>query len=268
MTDFIIYLLKSSIVLSVFYAFYIVFLRKETFYNLNRAYLLGALFISFILPFVHIQVEKPLNQIENNFVYAGHAFLEVVDTLELVEMPAVENVNTYPVIFYVFLLGMIISTIRVGFQFISIYKNVKKHGIETQGRYKYVLMNKDFATHSFFNFIFVQKSEYSDPQRKEVLLHEQVHADKWHSLDLLIVGFLSVLQWFNPFIFLLKRTFTETHEFQADQTIIDGGADRLYYQQLLFLQAKSVVFAGLTSNFNQSLMKNRMGKNRNAYSRI
>jgi murein DD-endopeptidase MepM/ murein hydrolase activator NlpD len=118
-------------------------------------------------------------------------------------------------------------------------------------------MDKHYTTHSFFNYIFVQKSVFIKNKYKEVLLHEQFHADHWHSFDLLFIGILSILQWFNPFIYLFKRALVETHEFQADRAIIDNGIDKLYYQQLLLKQARSVVFAGLTSNFNQSLIKNR-----------
>ncbi len=130
--------------------------------------------------------------------------------------------------------------------------------VKKQGKYTNVLMDKDMTTHSFFNYIFVQKSDLSDRQRKNVLLHEQFHADRWHSFDLLLVGFLSILQWFNPFIYLLKRALTETHEFQADQAVVDRGVDKLHYQQLLLAQSRSIVFAGLTSKFNQSLIKNRL----------
>lgn len=258
MTDFIVYLLKSGIALSIFFLLYIVFLRKETFYTFNRFYLLVTLIISFILPFINIEFSRSPGQFVNNFEFVEHALLEASETLESVELKTVENVQSFPMIGFLLVVGMIITAMRIGYQLFCIYKNVKTYELKTKEKYKYVLMDKNHSTHSFFNFIFVQKSAYKNGQIEEMLLHEYVHADKLHSLDLLIIGFLSILQWFNPFIYLFKRALTETHEFQADRALLDSGADKVRYQQLLLDQARSIVFAGLTSNFNQSLIKNRL----------
>lgn len=258
MTEFLIYNLKAGFILSVLYVLYVVLLRKETYYSFNRTYLLGALVISFLLPALNISLAPSQSPAQNNFVYIEHAFQEVSQTLDKVEMQAVSNVKSFPIIPLLILIGMIIATVRVGYQIVFIYLNIKKHELKKIGKYRYVLMDKYMTTHSFFNFIFVQKSDLSDKQRENVLLHEQFHADCWHSFDLLLVGFLSILQWFNPFIYLLKRALTETHEFQADQAVVDRGVDKLHYQQLLLAQSRSIVFAGLTSKFNQSLIKNRL----------
>src|ERR1700712_1972192 len=50
----ILYLLKLSISLSVIWLFYQLLLRKLTFYNLNRWYLLGYSLLSFIIPLINI----------------------------------------------------------------------------------------------------------------------------------------------------------------------------------------------------------------------
>ena len=46
------YLILSNIYLVLFYAFYIVLLRKETFFQLNRIYLLSSAVLSFIIPVI------------------------------------------------------------------------------------------------------------------------------------------------------------------------------------------------------------------------
>ena len=258
MTDLLVYNLKAGFILAILYLLYVLLLRKETFYGFNRTFLLFALFTAFLLPSLNISMDISNPQKENTFAYIDHTFEEVSQTLTYVELETVKSVNSFPIIPMLLLLGMCIATFRVGVQLASIYKNINKYGIKIQGKYKYVLMDKHHTTHSFFNFIFVQKSDYKDGLKKEMLLHEQIHADKLHSLDLLAVGFLSILQWFNPFIYLFKRALTETHEFQADRALLDQGTDKIHYQQLLLGQARSIVFAGLTSNFNQSLIRNRL----------
>jgi bla regulator protein BlaR1 len=166
---------------------------------------LFGLAISFILPALNISMERLNSQGQNNFIYIEETFNELSETLNYVETEAANNVNSFPVIHYLLLLGMCIAVLRVGFQLFSIYKNIREYGVKTQGKYKYVLTDKHQTTHSFFNFIFVRKSDYKSKQKSEMLLHEQIHSEMWHSLDLLLVGFLSIPQWFNPFIYLIKR---------------------------------------------------------------
>lgn len=258
MTDFLVYNLKAGFILALFYLLYVLLLRKETFYGLNRAYLLFGLVISFLLPTMDISINSSVDPSPNKFIYVEHTLREIGQTLNYVEKEAVTNVNSFPIIPFLLVLGMGFGAFRVGLQLFSIYKYIKKYEIETNGKYHYVLVDKQHTTHSFFNFIFIRKSDYKHKQLIEVVLHEQIHAIQWHSLDLLLVGFLSVLQWFNPFIYLFQRVLTETHEFQADQAVMKRGVDKLRYQKLLLGQARSIVFAGLTSKFNQSLIKNRL----------
>src|ERR1700760_3644295 len=44
------YIILANVYLAVFIGFYLLFLKKETFFQLNRTYLLGSLVVSFIIP--------------------------------------------------------------------------------------------------------------------------------------------------------------------------------------------------------------------------
>ena len=258
MTDFIIYLLKSSLMLGLFYVLYFLFLSRETFFHYNRIYILGALVISLVFPAMIIELPQQSSAAANNFELVNHAFVNFSGAMNSLQSATEENVKSLPVIPYLFVAGMLVVLVRILFQLSSIYIKIKKYEIKTIGRYHYVLIDQHHSTHSFFNYIFVHKSEFRKKHMNEVLVHEQMHANKLHSVDLLFIGFLSVLQWFNPFIYLFKRALVETHEFQADQAMISRGIDRNRYQRLLLEHARSVVMTGLTSNFNQSIIKNRL----------
>ena len=52
------YILKSSLILLVFYIGYWLFLRKSTFFKINRLYLLSGLVISLIIPFINFQLSE------------------------------------------------------------------------------------------------------------------------------------------------------------------------------------------------------------------
>ncbi|MEH6408478.1 MAG: hypothetical protein V7767_14465, partial [Leeuwenhoekiella sp.] len=53
----LIYLLKSSAILAIFYSFYLIFLQKETFYKLNRHFLLIGIFSAVIVPILVFKKE-------------------------------------------------------------------------------------------------------------------------------------------------------------------------------------------------------------------
>jgi hypothetical protein len=258
MSEFILYLAKPSLVLALLYGLYYALLRSVTYHHFNRVYILAALVISMIVPLLNVQLLQPAAQVQNHFSYVNEAFLTINDSLEKVQETAVVRVRSVPVFSYILIAGMVLMALRLGYQLYSIYQKIIKHEIKRKGNYKYVLIDQHHSTHSFFNYIFVQKSEYKKQRIRNVLLHEQMHAQQWHSIDLLLIGFLSVLLWFNPFIYLFKRALVETHEFQADQAVIKKGVDRHLYQRLLLEHARSIVMTGLTSSFNQSIIKNRL----------
>ena len=56
MHSLLIYMLESGICLMVFFLLYQVFLKKETYYRLNRAYLLFALSFSMLAPLLNITI--------------------------------------------------------------------------------------------------------------------------------------------------------------------------------------------------------------------
>ena len=63
-TSFFLYLVQVSICLSLFYAFYFFFLRKDNFFQINRFYLLFTASLSFLIPLFQIEsnVMQPLTQ--------------------------------------------------------------------------------------------------------------------------------------------------------------------------------------------------------------
>lgn len=58
MGTFLVYILKSSLCLALFYLFYRLLLSKETFHRFNRIALLGVMLISCLLPLVRVTVDR------------------------------------------------------------------------------------------------------------------------------------------------------------------------------------------------------------------
>lgn len=69
MAELIIYIIKNTVYLSVFYAFFMLVMRKTTFFRLNRIAFLTGTFICMVLPLVSIRIPgdmtAPMTLIEN-----------------------------------------------------------------------------------------------------------------------------------------------------------------------------------------------------------
>ena len=55
---FFVYILKSSVCLTIFYLFYKLLLSRDTFHRFNRVALLGILLLSQLIPFCEITVPE------------------------------------------------------------------------------------------------------------------------------------------------------------------------------------------------------------------
>ena len=58
-------ILESAIILAIFCLFYKAFLQRETFFKLNRVYLLSSLVFAVIIPFLNINVGLFANHISS-----------------------------------------------------------------------------------------------------------------------------------------------------------------------------------------------------------
>jgi len=59
MVRFMIYLLETGICLSLLYLAYWLFLRRETYFNFNRIFLVGSIFLALAVPLLHISISIP-----------------------------------------------------------------------------------------------------------------------------------------------------------------------------------------------------------------
>ena len=110
---------------------------------------------------------------------------------------------------------------------------------------------------SFFQFVFLSQDMLEHPGLKEVIAHERAHIAKWHSLDLLLVEFMTVVFWFHPAVWLFRRELKMQHEYEADQAVIEKNADKVSYQRLLLEISAHGMPIPITTTFNYPPLKKR-----------
>ena len=122
---------------------------------------------------------------------------------------------------------------------------------------KLYVHEEELSPFSWLNRIVVSRRSLEENAR-EVLRHELAHIQHRHSWDLLLVDACTLLQWFNPAVWLLKRELRTLHEYEADEAVIKGGADTKEYQRLLIKEAVGTRLYSMANNLNHSSLKKRI----------
>jgi len=252
MNAIIIYLIQTAICLASLYLIYWLFFRKDTFFTANRFYLIGSIILSFILPMFEIPVFY-----HNTDVIYVVALETITVTAQKIESGMAQNYTLYQTALIVYLTGASIFLLRFVFQLLQLAFLIWKFGVSKMDGLSIVKIKSKYSPFSYFNFIFLNEDNLKDEHLKNILDHEIIHIKQKHSLDLIILEILTVVQWFNPFIWLYKTSLKGIHEYLADEGLLAGGMNKRMYQNLLLNHTVGLQVNDLTNNFNQSLIKKR-----------
>jgi hypothetical protein len=251
MENLIIYLIKSSGLIGMFYLAYYLLLRKETFFNSNRWFLLAGLFTSLGLPFLVftkiILVETNLNSLDlSNIPLTAPIQNEVFE------------INWFLVIAIVYAIGIVFFVSKFISDFQSLSKVLKGKNIQHQADFKFIDLSENVAPFSFFNTIVYNSSLYNKSELENILEHEKIHSEQNHTIDVLIARLFCIAFWFNPLIWLYSKAITQNLEFIADSEATKKISDKKAYQFTLLKITTQENCVGITNHFYQSLIKKRI----------
>jgi TonB family protein len=255
------YTLIISIAIIVFYAIYYYFLRKESFHKFNRFYLLGALIFSLLIPFVRFTIPAPILEAEQISTLS-----ELMIYIQLPEFTVsaqtasgwslakiLWNIYWFGVAFFALL--FIVKLFKITSLIIQ-SKKIRKEN------YVFVEYDENNAPFSFFNYIFINTDAYNQEDKESIILHEKFHVRQRHSWDLIFMELLGIVLWFNPVIFMYKRSLQVIHEYLADHRVLQQGIEQgayldLLLRQLMFVKADNFSPLPIGHHFNYLLTKNR-----------
>lgn len=244
------YLLLVNLYLVLFYGFYGILLRSETFFHLNRIYLVTSALLSFFIPLIHSDWISKLfitQRVQQTIsVYArpisvyhfnpagGHHF----------------TIGALMVIIYA--AGTLFLTARLVSQLISLRKIINEP--EPSGAF------------AFFRNI---RLGANLGNQDIIAAHEDVHARQWHSADIMLIETIAIINWFNPVVYFYRLGIKHIHEFIADRQALENGTTKTEYALLLLSQTlKAPAHQLVTPFFNNSLLKRRiimLQKSRSTY---
>ncbi|MBN1117436.1 MAG: TonB family protein [Bacteroidales bacterium] len=255
------YIVESSVGLGILSLIYRFFLRKSQVLWFNRTYILSVVVFAAFLPFIHLQL--PEEELSGNLLPAvivggGYYMLEAITVFgEGTRKLAVSSLEIFRWIPLLYILGFGLLIARFLLSFFHLYNFRKKATIEKHKNFILVDTHKKENPFSFFRFLFLNKTAYNGEELNTIINHELIHIQLKHSFDILLLELILIIQWFNPFIWILRRDLKEVHEFQADRKTLETGINPGFYKEMLLNEALGIRFA-LGNNLNKSLIKKRL----------
>ena len=283
-------------------AFYLIFLSRKHSYRFQRSYLLAIPVVCLLQVgayFAKSYVEKQqapevltMTQAEADAYLTAHPEAvmqqEVIPTLPepqvATEIPTEEVAPTkaptvisfteaslrtalsiaLPAVSAVLLLIIIVPLVQLRFK-------MRKLSFEGDSSNGNILRAAWIQTpFSFGRLIFLPAGRTPADERL-FIQHEQAHIACRHYIDVWTIELLTRLLWFNPVLWMVRKTLRDLHEFEADRLVLEQGADAYTYQCLLVGEASedcSIIANGFNNSFIRRRIKEMKCTERNGISRF
>lgn len=253
---FLEYIIRAAAVEAVFCALFNIFLREDKFHSLNRIVVLSSCLMSFVLPLVVFYCSYSVSSgeirlIGTNLFFSGPISAER-DSALLCD------------IISVYLAGVVFSVLYRAFSVYHLLLTIRKsrlvRTITVSGKKARLLYSETEESFSWFNFIVIGKNDAlkKESLQEYIVNHELGHVSMRHSADIILMDIAVALQWFNPFIYLMKIYLKDIHEYQADEYAVSCGADLKEYCRLILLSVTGSIFKRNAGSFFLGSAKDRI----------
>jgi len=242
------YLLSASLYLLLFYGCYWLLFRRNTFFGVNRAYLLGSIVGSMLLPLLELPTAaEPLS-------------LGTITLTDLSITPATSQTSGLTASEWFWLIygvGTSLMVIRLVVMIRSVLRLIGSGSVEKRAAFTLVRLPDDSSpSFSFGSYLVLNRTD-AQASPDSLLRHEEAHIRQRHTADVLFVEIVLAAFWFNPVVWLYKRALQEVHEFLADRAVLQ--TPQPDYPQQLVAYALNVPSTTLITPFvSKSTLKQRI----------
>jgi hypothetical protein len=249
-----IYFLKANGLLVTFFLAYYFLLRKETFFNKNRWFLILGLLASVLLPLITFTKTVWIEPSPVVYETASLESIPYVIVNQIEETPFDWNtfmIYAYGIIAFVFLAKMIIEL----FSFFRIIK----FGKRTKSDQTILIdTNQNTNPFSFFKYIVFNSNMFDEEELQHIISHENIHVKEKHSIDVLLGKLFCALFWINPIMWFYRKEMLQNLEYIADDKASSIAQNRINYQKTLLKVVTNQHQLSITNQFYQSLIKKRI----------
>ena len=254
MENWITYIAECALCLALLYLPFWGLLRKDTFFQFNRFVLLAITVLSFILPWISIpEITSQLAPSETISIQ-----LEEINVMISGKVLS-ENISWKTILAITYLSGAVTCLLYKMIDLVRLIRFIPRGclWVHTENGIHIHCHAHDVVPFSWMNHIVISEKDYEE-NGHNILLHEQAHIACRHSWDVLWLSFVEVLQWFNPFVWMLSKEIQDIHEYEADLTVLHKGINARDYQLLIIQKVVGSGSYTFANNFNHSSLKKRI----------
>lgn len=235
----------------IFLMIYDLLLKRETFFNANRSYLILTPVISLLLPFIRLE-----------------ALRSTVPEEVIVQLPAIligsssEVINSgsdsvFQAWNWIWISGIVVSAVFLLLKLLRFRATIKRSiAVGRTDLNLRVIPNSNMAF-SFLQTVYLG-DQLTDEQKEHILQHELVHVRERHSIDLILFELMKLVLWFNPMVYIYQRRLSVLHEYIADRDVALRSSRKRYYEQLLAQTFQTDKISFINTFFKHSLIKKRI----------
>lgn len=252
MSDVIIYLIESAVVMTFLYLAYKWLMAGSTFHAFNRTVLLLIYAMSWLLPALlplMVSVDSPTVEVGFPLVAIG----------DIAPSGAVQesgfSIHWPSVVKWLYLCGAAVAAAFTLVGAVKLFRLIAGGEKERCEGYTLVINDKAPSPLSWARFVVVRPGD-CDEDFDMVLAHELRHKRLWHWIDLMPAQLTAVLQWFSPAAWLMMRELKLVHEFQVDGAV--DASRHVEYQMMLLKKTVGSSFPTIADSLNHSQIKTRI----------
>lgn len=251
MPEWMIYILKVNTAIVLFYLGYYFLLRKLTFFNLNRYYLLFGSLFSLFYPLVDI-----------GDLFVRHQYLPQPN-FQLLRFEDIVSATEPKIVFWdilgiLFWVVVVLLMIRFIIRLVTLWGIHRKSEPAVYDYYHYQKVLLKINPFSFWKSIYMNPSLHEEQDLKEIFKHESVHVNELHTVDVLLIEIICAACWFNPAIWFMRSAIKENLEFLTDSKVLGSGIDRKTYQYSLVNMITQNPSPLIANHFNLKALKRRI----------
>ena len=254
MENWITYIIECAICLALLYLPFGGLLRKETFFQYNRFVLLAITVLSFILPWISIPA------ITSQLAPSETISIQLEEINVMISGKALsENISWKTILAIIYLSGAVTCLLYKIIDLVRLIRFIPRGclWVHTENGIHIHCHAHDVVPFSWMNHIVISEKDYEE-NGENILLHEQAHIACKHSWDVVWLSLVEVLQWFNPFVWMLSKEIQDIHEYEADLTVLHKGINARDYQLLIIQKVVGSGSYTFANNFNHSSLKKRI----------
>lgn len=247
--------LVSGIILMCLYLPYKLLLARERQHRFNRIVILSIYLTAVMVPLLQ-RIPMPVSE-----SVGGNVAIEIGNiTAGQIAGGIIEPTTPMwsRILLWVYLVGVVVTLLKFLWSYIRLLHIIRTGRKEERNGYTLVIFDDvRISPFSWQKYIVMGESGDAD-ESNAVMVHELRHIASHHSADILIAQLYAIFVWYNPVSWLMIDELKTVHEYEADDAVIESGANLKEYQMLLIKKTAGARLPSLANSLNHSKLQKRI----------